>query len=542
MLWEKIDICNQYDQMNNGPHERPFVPISAPSLAYHIAFWHPDVVEKNGKRAPLRQASGSRADAPREEEETEKTNAQLVGEYFEWVCAHFSEKNATFTASSNSGPGFVKERTRTWTASFRAQEAEEVTLIAECHTEYWRLSVFLAFNEKEAVVCAKAREVFKQVMGMAPEGGLSVDLSGVRSALVDEFEVFVRDRVLPPVTDRADFLKLTKRCFCNLIGSIFWKPDTPGRWPDYDLNSDKVWDEPFLPKPRVLVRQMWPMIERLQGQPSATPGDRDYEMAASLLLGGRAVYASSLGHPITSESNVTGKVPVIYSLIVCFDDAWQLGRLVDVVHSMETLRLAALRDIDKISAAAKELFSIRASLRKGVSLKKVQARMERLLRLDVSWRIERSQRYWRQFRHRIDRLRIVRIEGFQAYDSFVYRRIGDTITFIESTGRQLAFIRKEVDLRYQQKQTNSLEATGRRIFVLQKYGELLLLIPFSYYCYMLSEKVLKKSTLDPTYLSVHVLGLFLVALALLVTVLVLWWARRAQETEMKRLEALDDDE
>lgn len=516
----KFEISNQYDQMNNGPHERPFVPIGAPCLAYHVAFWHRDVIDKKDEENRGRSPFDERKRASKEHDGHKKSNTDLVGEYFDRVRVFFAENNREFAELPMAAGDLAKERTRTRTASFSANGQEELTLIAENHTEYWRLSVILNFKEGQAKVCLNAQRIFKLVLELKDAEKIPEDVSGIRSALVEEFEAFVVKNVLPPVPRDAEYRELTNRCFCNLIGSIFWKPESPGRWPDYDVNGDRVWDARTIEKPRSLVQRLWPMIKRLQGEPSAVPGHRDYEMAASLMLDGRAIYASSLGHPATEASVLTEKVPVVYSLIACFDDAWQLGRLIDTVHSIETLRLAALRDIDKISAAAQELFSIRAFLREGGDVEDVQGRMEELLRSDVSWRVERSQRYWKQFKYRVDRLRIGRIEGFQPYDAFVFRRIGDTITFIESVGRQLSFIRKEVDLRYQlkqtkilQKQTISLKDTGRQIFVLQKVGELLLLIPFTYYCYMLCEKLLKKTSIDIDYIKIQFSEFLLFGLA-----------------------------
>lgn len=538
---KKFKVSTQYDQMNNGPHERPFVPIGAPCLAYHVAFWHRDVIDKKDEVKCLPDSFDEGIECSTKEDKHKKSNTDLVGEYFDRVRSFFSENNKGFVETTKTSPDLIKERTRTWTTSFSANGAEELTLIAENHTEYWRFSVILNFKEHQAKVCLNAQRIFKLVLELRDSQKVKTDISEMRSALVEEFEVFVRDNVLPPVPVDAEYSELTNRCFCNLIGSVFWKPTSPGRWPHHDVNGDKVWDEPVFNKPRLLVKKLWPMIERLQGEPSATPGHRDYEMAASLMLDGRAIYASSLGHPATEMAMLTEKVPVVYSLIVCFDDAWQLGRLIDTVHSIETLRLAALRDIEKIGVAAQKLFSIRAFLREGGDVEDVQEKMDELLRSDVSWRVERSQRYWKQFKYRVDRLRIGRIEGFQPYDDFVFRRIGDTITFIESVGRQLSLIRKEIDLRYQlkqtkilQRQTISMKETGRQILVLQKVGEGLLLIPFTYYCYMLCEKLLKKTSIDIDHIKIYFSEYLLFGLALFFSASAMRLADWLKEKETER--------
>ena len=467
----RFSLSNQYEGMNNGPHERPFVPIAAPCLAYHAAFWFVSVDKARHAR---------------------RRNAELVREYFNCAREHFKSENQCFDELQSREP--VTDRIRTWTVTFVSHgTSERVTLTAECHTEYWRLSVILGFGAGEPSICKAAWDLFALVSNLRAYDELSMEAREAgRAALVDDFEAFVMGRVLPPVSSDDAFWKIVKYCFCTFIGSVFWKPTPFARQPNYDLNANEIWEDVRFKEPRPLIRQLWPIIECLQGEHSAAPGLRDFEVTASMFLESRAIYASSLGHPKTPPSGSPSRVPVVYSLVVCFDDPWQLGRLLDTIHSMGTLRLAALRDVDKISRAARDLASIRSLLRKGSGIEKVQHKMELLLKRDVSWRIERSQRYWKQFQSRIKRLRIERIEGFQPYDSFVDRRIGDTITFIESTGRQLSFVRKEVDLRYQLQQTDSLEKNGNRIVALQKAGEMLLVIPLTYYAYMLCDKFSEK--------------------------------------------------
>ncbi|MCC7248276.1 MAG: DUF3422 family protein, partial [Lysobacter sp.] len=402
-----------------------------------------------------------------------------------------------YASGEIAGGSEEEDRVRTWFATYRnAENLDQITLVAECHTEYWRLSVIVGFLGETSIAFPDARTLFKSISDASLDSKESVDTASLRKLLVDEFEKFVFDNALPEKEGLNDAVKkIVEQCFCNFIGSIFWKPINPGDSPDFDIKNNGVWsDEKFDCEDKGLIRNLWPIIDAIQGSSSKKPGFQEYEMTASYFLKGRAIYSSSLGHPITPSSNRTRLVPVVYSLFVCVSDAWQIGRLLDTVHSMGVLRIAALRNIDKISDASKELADIRSSIRDSGSLniKTLQKQMDELLKKDASWRIERSQRYWKQFLARVDRVRIVRIEGFQPYDVFVNRRIGDTITFIESTGKQLANIRKEIDFRYQMMQTESLEKNINYITSLQKAGELLLLFPLSYYSYMMYEKIYQK--------------------------------------------------
>lgn len=476
----------QYQKMNNGPHERPFVQVFAPGMAYHAAFWFPE----DGVGLELSDKRG------------------LVKRYFfESLCKNFSNKNKSFNDISSTGRKASRaagnssedgDRVRTWMATYcDTANLDQITLVAECHTEYWRLSVIVGFlngePSGESSAFKEARAIFASISNAGNESANSINVENLRNTLVDNFEKYVLSHVLPSKNDlEAKIKNILSNCFCNFIGSIFWLPIEQGVGPDYDINNDAVWkDVRFDCNDRQLIRRLWPIVDASQGTSSFEPGVRDCEMTASFFLRGKAVYASSLGHPVTPQSERTGLVPVVYLLFVCFSDAWQLGRLLDTIHSMGVLRIAALRNIDQISNASKQLADIRASIRNGGSenIEYLHSAMDNLLRGGASWRIERSQRYWKQFLARVERLRIDRIEGFQPYDVFVNRRIGDTITFIESTGRQLANIRKEIDFRYQMKQTTSLERNINYMTSLQRAGELLLFFPLSYYSYMMYEKV-----------------------------------------------------
>lgn len=525
---------SQYEEMNNGPHERPFVQVIAPGMAYHAAFWFGD------RREPDRvqhDDSGRRRlrDQIAEGNQRLRRNISSVREYFDRLKKHFLEKNPQFRESPQRHPRVEHGRVRTWVAIFHNDDgADQITLVAECHTEYWRLSVIVGFMKERSLLFPQAKKLLDSVSQAGTDHPIKMNGAGLRKALITDFEQYVDKHVLPK-SPPGEKDGITEECVATFIGTIFWKPTLSGRHPDFNIDHSQVWAlHKYKGDCRNLTKSLWPVIENLQGVDSGRPGFRDYEMTASTFLNKRAIYASSLGHPMTPISEVTRQVPVIYSLFVCFDDAWQIGRLIDTIHSMGVLRIASLRDIEKISEASGKLGIIRSAIREDGSLaiEELQEQMDFLLRDDVSWRIERSQRYWRQFAERVSRLRIGRIEGFQPYDEFVNRRIGDTITFIESTGRQLSFIRKEIDLRQQMKQTASLQKHIRMITALQKGGETLLLLPLTYYSHMLYEKGLHLPQACSSYSETIYCPLLSFGLSLLTASSIIWLASKFRKKEV----------
>jgi hypothetical protein len=525
---------SQYEEMNNGPHERPFVQVIAPGMAYHAAFWFggsrksDDVRQYGSGRRKLR-------DQIAEGNKRLRKNIASVREYFDLLKMHFLRKNPGFKESPQRHPRVEHNRIRTWVAIFHNDDStDQITLVAECHNEYWRLSVIVGFMKEHSILFPEAKQLLNSVSEAGADDPINMDDAGLRKHLVTDFESYVDTHVLPKFSSEEND-RIKKECVCTFIGTIFWKPTLPGRNPDFDIDHNQVWAlHEYKDDCRSLIRSLWPVIENLQGVNSSRPGFRDYEMTASTFLNKRAIYASSLGHPMTPVSEITERVPVVYSLFVCFDDAWQIGRLIDTIHSMGVLRIASLRDIEKISDASGKLGIIRSAIREDGSLaiEELQEEMDLLLRDDVSWRIERSQRYWRQFLGRVARLRIGRIEGFQPYDEFVSRRIGDTITFIESTGRQLAFIRKEIDLRQQIKQTASLQKHIRIITALQKGGETLLLLPLTYYAHMLWDKALHLPEECAAYGEAISCSPLSFGLSLLTASSTIWLAGKSREKEV----------
>lgn len=458
-------ICKQYESMNNGPHEGILITARAPCLLAQMAFWMPEG-ESWGKRAEnLKAVFGILCSSLSEVLIPKQSGGEDSGASFESGNGTRNSANGDSHASVDSGKNSratsaEKEkanetpRIRSWSHSV-ATNGCVFDMFVYGHSEYWRM--LIKVEAANGAIIASGANLSPNILSA---------LNGVASRdSIDEFgklalDVLLRAGKTPGVPE--DYFSCMFASFLGLVlnadgQTIAERKDGAPNWSR--LRS--------LPDAHAYIVENWKNIKPLHGL-----GNADVELTASTFNDHRALYVSTLGHP--KSPALGGHVPVVYSIYSCIDDEWQLGRVLDTVNSMGVVRLAALRDIDKISGVAESLRIARAGLKSGQSVRELRESFEDILRKDMSARIERAGRYWRQLQKRITFLRINPIEGFQPYDRFVNRRIGDTVEFIEGVGKQLALVRKEIDLRYQ---VDQAEAIVR----LQRTAEMLSIFPIAYY-------------------------------------------------------------
>lgn len=191
-------------------------------------------------------------------------------------------------------------------------------------------------------------------------------------------------------------------------------------------------------------------IENKQGEP---------EYTASLFQDGEVLYMSSLGR-LTANNKTYD--PVIYTLLVSHSNRWRLGRLIDRLNSLGTLRIVALRDIvaltevsnkiDRLSAilsrtpiniSANDLDDIKKEFS---NIENGSSQLDRVLG-GISYRVEKSRHYVKEFKSLIEVMRTRKINGFQNYDNFVRRRVYDAFDFIDTIGNRYERLRNDIDFR-----------------------------------------------------------------------------------------------
>jgi hypothetical protein len=148
--------------------------------------------------------------------------------------------------------------------------------------------------------------------------------------------------------------------------------------------------------------------------------------------------------------------PVVFTIIVCHNSRWQLGRLIDRIQTLGTLRLAALWDFAKLQDQYARLQQLgrevddaadeRGDAERFLALAIELAKINNDLPGGIPFRVKRSLYYRRQFAESLHILRINRVEGFQPYDQFVQRKLGASYDFIAQVGDLYADIRSEIDL------------------------------------------------------------------------------------------------
>lgn len=439
-------VEDQYRTMNHGLHESKYLLARAPCVVAQLGFWLPEGVEWRKQSALLYPVFIALRDALKD-----------------WLLVQGWVGESDSASAIDAG-----ERIRSWVWNSKSG-AESVQILVSCHTEYWCLQWMIQFaSSSESIDTAPESRPF--LMRLRAEAGLD-QAAGARDLLVDRFAAEL-ERIVAPVRAGAERDHLFEKLVASFFGSVFDAGSDPKvveivRNVDLrlsesvSLGSRKPADGWMrlrkFTEPRDLLIEHWAHLSNLHDL-----GDDAVELTASSMLSCRAIYVSTLAHPATrrlpSITCAPGKVPVVFSIISCTSDPWELGRLLDTINSMGLVRLASLWDIADISDTAQSLRDLRQALKHGSSdIESLRPEIYKLLsKRDIAARIERSARYWSQLHARVRTLDLKIIDGFQPYDQFVQRRIGDTIAFIESTGRQLALVRKELDLRWQDRQSSTL--------------------------------------------------------------------------------------
>jgi Protein of unknown function (DUF3422) len=520
-MFEELD---DYDQLLMGAHRKPATILGTPSLVWHVALW---------KQIP----------ATASEEERER-RAGLLDAYLQDIYKRLAkssspvidsfsipaqephpkatqkaDKYELFRKFINESDGkFVEDDSLTKAAANRAVTYQFnwhgllVRLRFEQHTEYLTISSYIDCSAQiadERLTKLRATDdLFKSVEDnfLLLEKGLkdnAVELATVHNFLYHEiWERFCVSIFETQAIDIADLGKVFADFRGIVVGSNSNKfnASNDGNAPCFQL--------PFRHSPvaapiidETLVKQLWPFLT------SETRVDfSKFEFTASAMLKRNALYVTALG----AQPSVLPKgprFPLLYFFHSKAPNHWQLGRLVDRINNLGTVRLAAimyhddliqaghtLREIEKkisgtITAVHKlaspdkpvqtseshsephaqasqmkedstgPLINTVEELSSGQALKNIQgaftdiqtemSAVSKTFDNDIGYRIERSRYYVQQFAQGIRDLRIRRIEGYQPYHVFVQRRLGPMFEYITMLGRRLEQVEKDISALFQ---------------------------------------------------------------------------------------------
>lgn len=174
------------------------------------------------------------------------------------------------------------------------------------------------------------------------------------------------------------------------------------------------------------------------------PGDERPSQEANVvlcgMLDGAAIYCSGLG------GKIAGQRAPLRNLVVYNGQAnRQVGRFLRRLNVLGELRLAALLDLNSLNEASSALVQLGSrvdhlaemiqakdanSSDTLVSLYGALTALNRKCVGGLVYRVNQSRHYAHAYQERIQDMRIVRVEGWQAYDAFVRRNLFKTFDWI----------------------------------------------------------------------------------------------------------------
>jgi hypothetical protein len=362
----------------------------------------------------------------------------------------------------------------------------DITARFEFHTEYFTISTF-------AELASCDREDLRDAITRITEARLAREVDAIKELVYDSFWKDLSDHICQELMVDPIFTRI----FADFRGVVIANDTVLGR----DTGNN-------------LIENLLPLLIPLWFEHPT------YECSVSYMLGGRALYITSLGPQTPERLTPRGsadRVPVTY--LLCINGAindWQRGRLVDLIHTAGVGRLASLKDLSALRKAGGELASLdhfTARARSAVSdqdtaaassireahrqFNKITTDFNTNTKADygVLYRVERSRYYVARFQESAAQMRILPVVGYHKYDQFVQQRLGSTFDFIDRLGRryersvaafalldgyQLTISSNEIALR---QQANELVERGitNSIKKIQEYGEFALiaaLIPY----------------------------------------------------------------
>ncbi|MEI9990185.1 MAG: DUF3422 family protein [Rhizomicrobium sp.] len=498
---------DQYRVQNAGALQRPAPVMGAPGLIWHRALWKPEKVTEDVWHRSIDYYLFRLFMHMHYEAQTCGTLEK------EFTAPNFDRSSSRLFAFRNHFVANTKfENWRTELQPFEKTPTHErfvrhnvfsirallhglrFTVRATLHTEYWSLSIWCDFSDLSAENLKDAgpealsifnlyRSISKFVEkrfqsrwgGIVSKPGeeIPIPLSQARITLVDQFRALVATRILAVCETnfpKQDDLSLESvgGVFAEFFGNVFGVEIGPGELSSPiapklacvqvgDALVDRTFpqsigDARFASRTALYsVDAFWPVIEELhRSQPEETLYGKP-EFTVSLFQNSRSIYISALGRLNPDARAALQSDPVIYTIIPSYRTRWQLGRLVDRINTLGTLRLAALRDLQKLSDASEKMRELERKINSTTPVA-ASAYASELTHLGkafedgLMYRVERSRYYVAQYIELMRQLRSTRVEGYQQYEDFVKRKLFDTFDFIDRLGRRYVELRSEIQL------------------------------------------------------------------------------------------------
>lgn len=233
-------------------------------------------------------------------------------------------------------------------------------------------------------------------------------------------------------------------------------------------------------------------------------GVRRKELVACSMLRGRYVYLSTLGARDDEKYVAEGTSNSVKFVLLGITDSdkYQLGRLLERIHTIGASRLAALKNLDRIRNIGRRVQAMgleldRITRPQEPKLDEIENFLVRLnalgtekynskivgddeIRDGASYRISRAAFYVSVVETRLQDLGIERIEKWQPYDEVLRRRLFPAYKFIGDVGDRIDRLRERVNsilsmietrnsrelLEDRNKQIASQDKLGNRVYIL----------------------------------------------------------------------------
>jgi hypothetical protein len=449
----------EYRQLNGGAHRRRATNLRVPALTWHLAFWIPASVNSDESRREFKRTLDSFVLAlcrtltgdndVKGIECYPCINDAIV--LFETIASKSTFQFNPDAVLSQRQSDIRDSDYPVVSLRFR-WHGLTFTMRVELHTEYFSFTIFAELGTLEAPAFLELSTQFTSLKNLLAGGDVSNAGAALSTYFYEDFwqrlflKMFSRKR-LTAYRHNSIFANI----FADFRGIVLSNESTTFKFSDRE-DGHASWGHEAEKKCRTLVTDI-----------------SQYEYTTSYMLGKRALYMTALGpqRPAVPDDE---RIPLTYLLYVhqpadCSAmtpiNKWQLGRLVDRIHLLGTVRLAALKNfsalrnagitlskLDRLTRIARDAVTEQTSdaiqciddahdhFNKITDTFSKETKTETEAETGLLYRIEQSRYYVEQFDTNVKTLRLSRIEGCQRYDVFVRRRLGATFDFIDRLGRR----------------------------------------------------------------------------------------------------------
>jgi hypothetical protein len=492
----RIPYLKEYGSVNNGAHRQAADLVGAPAFIWHQALWK----SVHGKD-PLKERAetiesfiravhicigkipGSKLHTNDEIEVLPDDRAKVISFSFIWndmrTRIRFEIHTEYITITSFIDASIKIVETPTSSLGKDVQKHLSAFIAGTCPTSDHVLPQYPAkpnINEVHEFIYNDIwdKNFFPQILNVSTK---------VYDGTIGMKFVDFRGFITCETYNASDYMKNE----CISSNDIYKNKGIQGPFYRKDEGERGQWQRTSIPDmnwARYRIDKVWPFLSvNLKDDDPYLSGRTEFTV--SRMLDGRVLYVSALG-PQPKQGSVSGnEQPLHFYMHSITQCERQIGRVVDRLTQMGTLRLAAIIPLPALKAVSEKLESVETEISrardsthdliqlakspiKGDKKKLETTEQEILKNLDeiqvsmanlsegrdsnacaylgtatMEYRLIRSRVYKEMLFSLMDGLRIKRLEGYQPYDEFIKRRLGGAFGFIDGVERRIEQLKSE---------------------------------------------------------------------------------------------------